>query len=327
MYHTRINGDMLAFGWQLRASVSASLCGDLPDHSWWQATTGVTCGGLGLRTTLGVALPAVVASLVSTTIDHLRLAFGTTSQPIMAEYDARADDALARLVSTLPTIAAQVLVALLDEALAERELLWRNVLSGTEDAMQDLPSPSLSPRHHSRRWGWRQRPSPGTQELEGPGPCHRLRGHGRPPGPATDARERGLLGRPRGFLNSASRRSSTPGCGASTRIMAPCWSPKSTLILFAYAWAAPGPVYLVLPVRLDPWTQAPPTPLAAPWARPPAATTRSSHLFTLLPSLATTPPRLTSLASSLAPIFRPALHLVHCPRHLDLLSTRPASRT
>ena len=56
MYHMRINGDILdhdllaSFDGQLRASVSNSLSGDLPDHSWWQATTGVTVGGLGLRT-------------------------------------------------------------------------------------------------------------------------------------------------------------------------------------------------------------------------------------------------------------------------------------
>ena len=31
-----------------------------------------------------------------------------------------------RLVSTLPTAAAQILVAQLDGALAERELLWRD---------------------------------------------------------------------------------------------------------------------------------------------------------------------------------------------------------
>ena len=129
MCHTHVNGDMLdhdllaAFDGQLRASVSASLCGDLLDHSWWRATRGVTCGGLGLRTALVVAL----------------LAFGTSSQPIMAKNDARTDDALALLVSTLPTYAAQ----LLDEALADRELLWRSVLAGTQDAMQDLSSPSL----------------------------------------------------------------------------------------------------------------------------------------------------------------------------------------
>ena len=87
MYHMRINGDLLdhhllaAFDGRIRASVSASPSGDLADHSWWQATTGVTCGGLGLRTALGVALPAFAASR----IDHFSLAFGTPSQSIMAE--------------------------------------------------------------------------------------------------------------------------------------------------------------------------------------------------------------------------------------------------
>ena len=71
-------------------------------------------------------------------VDHFSLAFGTPSQSIIAEYDARTDAALARLVSTLPTNATQLLLGQLDEALAERDLLWRNVLSGTEDAMQDL---------------------------------------------------------------------------------------------------------------------------------------------------------------------------------------------
>ena len=87
-YHTRINGDLFdqdllaAFDGQMRASVSASLSGDLPDHSWWQATTGVTCGGLGPRTALSAALPAFVASrimcrsLVSTMIGHFSIAFG-----------------------------------------------------------------------------------------------------------------------------------------------------------------------------------------------------------------------------------------------------------
>ena len=41
MYHMRISGDLLdqvllvAFDGQLRASVSASLSGDLLDHFWW----------------------------------------------------------------------------------------------------------------------------------------------------------------------------------------------------------------------------------------------------------------------------------------------------
>ena len=89
MYHMRINGDILdhdlfaSFDGQLRASVSNSLCGDLPDHSWWQATTGVSVGGLGLRTAVTVALPAFVASrilsrpLVVTMVDHLCAAIGS----------------------------------------------------------------------------------------------------------------------------------------------------------------------------------------------------------------------------------------------------------
>ena len=51
----------------------------LPDHSQWQATTGVSCGGLGLRTAIGAALPPFVASrimcrvLVSTMTDYFSL--------------------------------------------------------------------------------------------------------------------------------------------------------------------------------------------------------------------------------------------------------------
>ena len=65
----------------------------------------------------------------------------------MAEYDTRTDEALSRLVSTLPTAAAQELLAQLDEALSERELLWRNLLTGSEDAMRDLLAPSLRHAH------------------------------------------------------------------------------------------------------------------------------------------------------------------------------------
>ena len=75
----------------------------------------------------------------------------------MAEYDARTDEALARLVSTLLTNAAQLLVG---------------QLAGTEDAMQDLPSPSL---RHAR--GIIPDDGDGDDEhaqtLEDPGPHHR----------------------------------------------------------------------------------------------------------------------------------------------------------
>ena len=63
----------------------------------------------------------------------------------MAEYDARTDEALSRLASTLPTATALDLLAKLDEAHAESHLSWQNVLSGSEPAMRDQPSPA--PRH------------------------------------------------------------------------------------------------------------------------------------------------------------------------------------
>ena len=66
-------------------------------------------------------------------------------QTIMAEYDARTDEALSRLASTLPTATALDLLAKLDEAYAESHLSWQNVLSGSEPAMRDQPSPA--PRH------------------------------------------------------------------------------------------------------------------------------------------------------------------------------------
>ena len=70
---------------------------------------------------------------------------GPLVKSIMAEYDARTDEALSRLASTLPTAAALDLLAKLDEAYAECHLSWQNVLSGSEPAMQDQPHPA--PRH------------------------------------------------------------------------------------------------------------------------------------------------------------------------------------
>ena len=67
-YHLRLNGDnvdhslLATFDSQLRSAVSVLLIGDLPDHSWWQATTGVLFGGLGFRTAQSVALPTLISS-------------------------------------------------------------------------------------------------------------------------------------------------------------------------------------------------------------------------------------------------------------------------
>ena len=55
MYHPRLNGDRIdyqilgRFDQHLRLSAETTLGGELPDTPWWQATTGVKHGGLGLR--------------------------------------------------------------------------------------------------------------------------------------------------------------------------------------------------------------------------------------------------------------------------------------
>ena len=204
---------LVAFDGQLRASVSASLNGDLPDHSWWQATTGVTCGGLGLCTALGIALPASVACrlLVSTMVDHFSRAFGVPNQLIMAEYDARTDAALTHLVATLPPNAAQLLLGQLDEALAQRELSWgRRFLAGSAHSL-----PSARPRHHSGRWRWGRRAHLGLETLEDPGPHHHLRGCECASRPAPDAQAGGLLeGLARDCRNLGTLRSIRRGCSA-----------------------------------------------------------------------------------------------------------------
>ena len=111
----------------------------------------MTVGGLGLRTAVTVALPAFVASrilsrpLVVSMVDHFCAATGASRQTIMAEYDARTDEALSRLASTLPSATALDLLSKLDEAYAESHLSWQNVLSGSEPAMRDQPYPA--PRH------------------------------------------------------------------------------------------------------------------------------------------------------------------------------------
>ena len=256
LYHMRIHGDILdhdllaSFDGQLRASVATSLAGDLPDHSWWQATTGVAVGGLGLRTAVTVALPALVASrilsrpLVATMVDHLCAAIGASRQIIMAEYDARTDEALSRLASTLPTATALDLLAKLDEAYAECHLSWQNVLSGSEPAMQDQPPPA--PRHargitpddgdgddehpHSRRRIKIQGViSPRALILESARGCCRC----------TRARVLGLLACV--WLSLATLLWTTRGYGDSILATARPWKLTSTSIRSAFVWVARVP--------------------------------------------------------------------------------------
>ena len=116
---------LVAFDGQLRASVSASLGGDLPGLGG-RPPRALPAAGWA-HASLGIAVPAFAASRIFAApgLHRGRLLFvGTPSQPIMAEHDARTDATLARLVSTrtdehaltLPTKASQLLLGQLGRA-------------------------------------------------------------------------------------------------------------------------------------------------------------------------------------------------------------------
>ena len=145
VYHMRINGDRIdhsatnRFDRNLRAAIEVSLGGDLPDTSWLQATTGVTYGGLGLRSADSTALPAFVASrvssrpLVRTMVDHYATAIGASADVIMRAYDRRTEDAIISLVGSMPT---DIGINLLDDLANlgdEASTHWQAILDGNDE--------------------------------------------------------------------------------------------------------------------------------------------------------------------------------------------------
>ena len=144
MYHTRISGTC----WTRTSwSLLTDSCGPLSalrsmDHSWWQATTGPPRRWASRSPHPSPAASCAALCLVSTVVDHFKPRLRRPEPAHHGRVRVRTDAALARLVATLPPNAAQLHREQLDEALAERELTWRNVRSG-EEAMQDQPTPSL----------------------------------------------------------------------------------------------------------------------------------------------------------------------------------------
>ena len=142
LFHLRLNGDRLdmdivdKFDQSLRNALEATLGGDLPDTSWWQATTGVAYGGLGLRTARSVALSAFVASritsrpLVRTMVGQYSEATGAAIDTIMLAYDKRTEDAIIGLVQQLPPDSEVKLTEELTAAAGEADLAWQAILNG-----------------------------------------------------------------------------------------------------------------------------------------------------------------------------------------------------
>ena len=129
------------------------------DTSWWQATTGVTSGGLGLRTARSTANAAFVASrissrpLVHTMVEHFCLATGASIDPIMLAYDSRTEDAVVAVMDHLASESALELLDKLHDSAAEADLRWRDVQAGGEDmpGQHSFVLQTLEP-HNTQRW-------------------------------------------------------------------------------------------------------------------------------------------------------------------------------
>ena len=220
-------------------------------------------------------------------------AIGASRQTIMAEYDARTDEALCRLASTLPTATALDLLAKLDEAYAESHFSWQNVLSGSEPAMRDQPMllvmlgasrlttmmamMSIRTRANAPRFRASSLRTSIPEFVRACCKCMRVKA----PGPLACA-----------SLSLATPLWITRGCGDSTFAMARHWKLTSTSTRFAFAHA--------LPATQAFWTRARRTPPAAPSVRPRVVTTLSPP-FSMQPrSSAITPLKWRFLASFLA---------------------------
>ena len=145
-YHLRLNGDRVpdhllqAFDQDLRVSVEHILGGSLPDSAWEQCGTGVSPGGLGLRTARQVSLAAFVASRVSARphvremATHLAQAGVCDMSAVMLAYDGRTEDAVVQLVATLPAAVGAALVDTLETAAEDAATVWASLFQDDEDS-------------------------------------------------------------------------------------------------------------------------------------------------------------------------------------------------
>ena len=161
----------------------AGLNGDLPSGrppqaspaAGWASARHSDCAAF-------VASRIMCRPLVSTMVDHFSLAFGVANQLIMAEYDARTDAALTRLVSTLPPTRPSFYWDSLTKPwlivsfLAQRPLWDRGRHPSLRHARGITPDDGDGDDEH-----------PLARKREDPVPRHHLRRHERASGPASDA--------------------------------------------------------------------------------------------------------------------------------------------
>ena len=135
------------------AHMSASLSGGLAGPLWWQATRGVTCGGLGpparrlgSRSLLSSPAVSCVAPWCPPWLTTSASPLLFRASPSWPEYDAHIDAALARLVATLPTRRSS--------CWASSTKPWLNVsFSGATSCVEPRTPCRTCPRHPSDTLG------------------------------------------------------------------------------------------------------------------------------------------------------------------------------
>ncbi|CAK0886405.1 unnamed protein product [Prorocentrum cordatum] len=143
-YILRCNGDRIPecelhrFDDFLRVGVETSLAGRLPDVGWIQATLAVDAGGIGMRESAAIALPAFIASrvssrpLVNEMFQHIENAgIGSRVSPLH-RYDQRTNAALRRWLDSLPQGARDQVHDAVERAAGSAERRWRDWRSGEE---------------------------------------------------------------------------------------------------------------------------------------------------------------------------------------------------
>ncbi len=179
-YLLRCNGDRVqeaaldAFDTATRGGIEEVLAGTVSDEAWVQATLGVDAGGLGMRDASLVALPAFIASrvtsrpLVAEMASHLEEAGLCAAAVCMQAYDHRSQQALHRWLAALPAPVQQDAQSHMADAAAAAAHRWQSWCAGEAEQPED-PDLEFGPRARgSRRPGAGLVPDAGTEDPEHP---------------------------------------------------------------------------------------------------------------------------------------------------------------
>ena len=152
----RCNGDLLGrrvtdkFDFDLRTGVQETPGGLVHDTSWWQTTLGTTSGGLGMKSSGDVCLPAFIGSrvavraLVSQMFKHAEEAGIGIAEDLQQRYDARTRRAVASLKSRLPEETHGDIEQAIAEGGDAAAARWRDAVAGrrSRGSMEDGAGPA-----------------------------------------------------------------------------------------------------------------------------------------------------------------------------------------